>query len=59
MINDGHFNKGICIYLATVIETINKISHIGMVSYFITGDNYIPWVRTNLLISFEALPNHA
>ena len=54
MISGGYFNKDICISLDIATENINKISYIGMIFYFIKVDNYIPWIKTSLLISFEA-----
>ena len=54
MINGGYFNKDICISLDITTEKINRISYIGMIFHFIKGANYTPWVRTSLLISFEA-----
>ena len=53
-INDIYYSNDICLSTDISTDSINKVSYIGVIIYWISGDSHQIWKKNSLLIAFNS-----
>ena len=53
-INDIYYSNDICLRTDISTDSINKISYIGVIIYWTSGDSHQIWKKNSLLIAFNS-----